>query len=198
VRRHPWACCGDRRSPPTPGAHDLLLVVGAAALLLGVTLVSLGGLPAESSSLSGLGEHTAPLPAASPAPAAEHRLLDATSREEEQMATPEACTAGSTSGTFVVACTGRNDPDQDPRLFLANGDSEAPANPVGQGADASLPNATALERSAPVDSAHVVPVPPASDPRAALESMALAAQHRGRLPGIDPSLIPAIIGHDDN
>jgi len=96
---------------------DLLLVVGIAAVVFGMVLVSQGVPPLQSAAHLDPNEHAAPIPTDSAVPALDERLAADMSPSDRVPPTPG--TIGSSAIRVAAACTPRLDLDHDLRLVLA-------------------------------------------------------------------------------
>lgn len=107
------------REPPPNAAHDLLLVLGVAAVVLGVVLGSRAVLPSPSAA-----HRVPPTPAARGwverlVPAQDARSIATTPPTDRGPTASAPPTASSDATTGVAACAPRFDPDHDLRLVLA-------------------------------------------------------------------------------
>jgi hypothetical protein len=107
-----------RESTPH-AAHDLLLIFGVSAVMLGVVLVGQGLLLAQSTAHLIPSAHAALLPAESTVPTSYERLAADTSPANRVPATPATQTASSDATRVIAAGSPRLDLDHDLRLVLA-------------------------------------------------------------------------------
>ena len=106
------------RSPAAEGTHDRLLVFGAAAVVLGVVLVSQGVLPSQPAAYRVLSAHATLLPAEHVGPAPGERLVAETSPATSVPPTPPVRTATSGATGVVAACPAHFALDRDLRQEL--------------------------------------------------------------------------------
>jgi hypothetical protein len=107
----------DRHGDGRQDAHDLLLVFGVATVVIGVMMVSQGGLSSQPAAHLVSGEHSALMPAESAVPAPDPRLTAIMSPTVGVPPTPRASNRSATR--VVAACTSHLDLDLDLRLELA-------------------------------------------------------------------------------
>jgi hypothetical protein len=107
------------RHPPSSRAHDSVLVFGIAAVVLGVVMVSRGGLPAPSSAHRVSPTHAAQGRVERLVPAQDARPVAIAPPAERvpTAAAPRTASCGTTTHTW--ACAPRHDLDHDLRLVLA-------------------------------------------------------------------------------
>jgi hypothetical protein len=109
----------DRHGTGRQGANDLLLVVGVAAVVLGVVMVSQGALPSQSAAPRVPRAHAALLSAQRAVPAPDERLATHTSLTTRIPPAPATRTASNGATRVVAACAPHLDLDHDLRLVLA-------------------------------------------------------------------------------
>ncbi len=107
------------REPTPKTAHDLLLVVGVAAVVLGVVMVSQGGLSSPSAAHRVSPTHAAQAQVERPVSAPDARPVTTMPRAERVPATAAPRTASCGTNTHTWACAPRHDLDHDLRPVLA-------------------------------------------------------------------------------
>jgi hypothetical protein len=105
--------------PPPHAAHDRLLVIGVAAVVLGLVLVGEGVLLAEPTTHRVSREHPVLMAAERIGPAQEERLTTDTPPTNRVPPTSTPRTASSGARTNVASCSPHLDLDHDLRLVLS-------------------------------------------------------------------------------
>jgi hypothetical protein len=114
----PAEAADDRHGNDWHSANDLMLVLGVAAVVLGMVIVSQGVLPAQPAAHRVPSAHAALMPTERALPAPEERLTAYASPTTSVPPTRAPRTASSGATGLVVACTPRLDLDHDLRLVL--------------------------------------------------------------------------------
>jgi hypothetical protein len=109
------------REPTPKTAHDLLLVVGVAAVVLGVVMVGGGVLPSPSAAHRVLPTHAAPgrLERLVPAPKERPVAIAPPADRVPITSAPRTARCGTNTHRHTWACAPRHDLDHDLRLVLA-------------------------------------------------------------------------------
>jgi hypothetical protein len=104
------------REPRAHGANDVMLVLGVAAVVLGMVMVSQGVRPAQPAAHRVPSAHAALMPTERALPVLDERLAADTFPRDRVPPMPR--TTGSGAATAAAACTPRLDLDHDLRLVL--------------------------------------------------------------------------------